>query len=165
MQWKQIVPKILHYLHIFRKSYIEFCDLNWIRIWKFRDLLWIWSCFSAQIKKFTSCTVNLHRTTSNSSYFNMVFTPFLLLFFNILGMQVEKLSKFITFLLKFQTFCCHFTVYIVSMKLQSAAASKGARVRIYYSETSSSCFAPLSANSRRKRRQRHASPSEKRTPK
>ena len=165
MQWKQIVPKILHYLYLFRKYYIEFCDLNCIRNWKFRDLLLIWSCFSAQIKKFTSYTVNLHRTTSNSSYFNMVFNPFILLYFDILGMQVGKINKFITFLLKFQTFCCHFTVYIVSMKLQSAAATKGARVRIYYSETSSSCFAPLSANSRRKRRQRHASPSEKRTPK
>lgn len=165
MQWKQIVPKILHYLYLFQKYYIEFCNLNWIRIWKFRDLLLFWPCFSAQTKKFTSCTVNLHRTTSNSSYFNMVFNLFLLLFFNILGMQVGKINKFITFLLKFQTFCCHFTVYIVSMKLQSAAATKGARVRIYYSETSSSCFAPLSANSRRNRRQRHASPSEKRTPK
>ena len=109
--------------------------------------------------------MNLHRTTSNSSYFNMVFNPFILLYFGVLGLQVIKIDKFITFLLKFQTFCCHFTVYIVSMKLQSAAATKGARVRIYYSETSSSCFAPLSANSRRKRRQRHASPSEKRTPK
>ena len=95
----------------------------------------------------------------------MVFSPFILLYVGVLGMQVRKIGKFIAFLLKFQTFCCHFTVYIVSMKLQSAAATKGARVRIYYSETSSSCFAPLSANSRRKRRQRHASPSEKRTPK